>query len=174
MSNHCFGTGQLGIHLGSHSSGWSKSCQLHCSPIRDPTLSLFTGPCIRPLTSAPQSPCVLWDQNHTVNTTSVSLIGYSAITVTQSGHQQIPSNQPGGRQPLLHSSAKPRNGLQSSSDQQGKYYCSSTFRNFVRTLKISHCYYKYRKMKNSKTNIHSLCCDKTLKTLRIKVLYFFI
>ena len=155
---------------GSHSSGWSKICQLHCSPIRDPNLSIATGPCMCPPTSAPQSPCVLGDQNHTVNTTSVSLMGYPLPSQwPRAGiSKSLLTSQAAGR-PYCTAVQNQGKGLQSNSDQnRGKYHCSSTFRNFVRTLKISHCCYKYRQTKNSKTSIHSLCCDKTLKTEELR------
>ena len=128
--------------------------------------ALLLAPCMCPLTSSPQSPCVLGDQNHTVNTTSASLMRYP-----------LPSQWPraGISKSLLTSQAagssyctavqNQEKGLQSLTNR-GKYHCSSTFRNFVRTLKISHCCYKYRKMKNSKTNIYSLCCAADAKSLQ--------
>ena len=110
LSNHCFGTGQLGIHPGQPLFWMVQELSAPLFSHQRP----YSQPCYWPLCVPPHLcptvPHVLGDQNHTVNTTSASLIGYSAITVTQSGHQQIPPNQPGGRQPLLHSSAKPRKG----------------------------------------------------------------
>ena len=77
LKNHYFGTGKLGIHPGQPLSWMVQELSAPLfSHQRDPTLSIATGPRMCPLTSAPQSPCVLGDQNHTVNTTSASLMGY--------------------------------------------------------------------------------------------------